>query len=251
MFLRDHGPQTTQKVLAPRKKNLAIFHHHSQYMSYEKKTFLKSPYNWVGFHPLYNPNNQGPFFHCSYRFPTIHHCFLSNTPTYPPELEHCVSICLVFFSYDWRTFSCFLQQPGRPRRFQPVIFVKTSGCEKDRENHRLQRALDRGDMRYMWSFPGGYSLKRGGRIPIVFPMGFLFMIPCFPDSGTTNPTSFPQFTPKKQGEDTGQKPCFDGRDAWETAVILSKEIPPSTEGLLILKVAPGIVLLGGWVPKVS
>ena len=25
---------------------------------------LKSPYNWVVFHPLYNLNNQG-FFHCS------------------------------------------------------------------------------------------------------------------------------------------------------------------------------------------
>ena len=22
-------------------------------------------YNWVGFHPLYNPTKQGPFFHCS------------------------------------------------------------------------------------------------------------------------------------------------------------------------------------------
>ena len=26
---------------------------------------LKSPYNCVGFHPLYNLNNQGPLFHCS------------------------------------------------------------------------------------------------------------------------------------------------------------------------------------------
>ena len=26
---------------------------------------LKSPYTWVVFHPLYNRNNQGPFFHCS------------------------------------------------------------------------------------------------------------------------------------------------------------------------------------------
>ena len=27
---------------------------------------LKSPYNWVGSHPLYNLNNQGPFFHWPY-----------------------------------------------------------------------------------------------------------------------------------------------------------------------------------------
>ena len=29
---------------------------------------LKSLYNWVGFHPIYNPTNQGPFFRCSNGF---------------------------------------------------------------------------------------------------------------------------------------------------------------------------------------
>ena len=29
---------------------------------------LKPPYNWVVIHPLYNLNNQGPFFHCSCNF---------------------------------------------------------------------------------------------------------------------------------------------------------------------------------------
>ena len=42
-------------------------------------------YNWVGFHPLYTANNQGPFFHCSTVLGGENGMVIGTSPENPPK----------------------------------------------------------------------------------------------------------------------------------------------------------------------